>query len=622
MRKKKIIIAGAAALLALSMIGGTWAAWSQTLVAKNEYETAKYSTFLTEHFKEPENWEPGITEQKEIMVTNDSTIPIVAQVKMRQKWYRTEDRVITTYEQPEEGGEVVEKNVTVPAGTLNNTFKDDDNEEQYAAVWNFNGSAGEEVYVLESGTAKSKGLRPHYSDGEPLRTVAKPDEAGHWLLKSETPDEAGWFTFYFVGRIEAGSQSPKLLESVTMNPLLEATITGSETYYVAEKDGGYRQVTMNSVTSKYGEGLGGYDGCNYDIDVTMKTTQATAGGMQYTYDKEWDEITECIAGYIKDGLGYDGSDIPGQKKLWIVQQGRELAYVPTREVDGEDKLDPGNWFMSFTNMVPGETYTDTLKISNEASRSYTVYMRITPKAEGALDSDPDIEELKRELLEKIYMEVYYLDDDTAERLAAQPAAAAETDQPIEMKGTLLYKGTSTGIAQNYTGAAQDRPDYDTLRYLIPLGRYYRGDEGTIFVRLTLDPNIGLTDEQVKRSEETGEVIAPDYRYADLLTKVDWEFLIQQVPSGGPGGNPGGGPGSGTSTIISDNPPPLASFDEPEVPLGTMIPDEDVPLAFLAPVTGDETPIVPIMVTAAALLALMAVFGALAFGGKKKKEETT
>ena len=46
MKKTKIYIAGLAALAAASMIGGTWAVWTQQLLAKNEYRTAKYSTFL------------------------------------------------------------------------------------------------------------------------------------------------------------------------------------------------------------------------------------------------------------------------------------------------------------------------------------------------------------------------------------------------------------------------------------------------------------------------------------------------------------------------------------------------------------------------------------------------
>lgn len=616
MRKKKIIIAGAAALLAASMIGGTWAVWTRTLIAKNEYKTAKYSTFLTEHFKEPENWEPGITQQKEVMVTNNSTIPVVAQVKMKQRWYRTEDLVIETYAQPEEGGELVKESITIPAGTLKDTFTDGDGLEQYAAQWRFNGAAGEEVYVLESGRDVSKpGLWLTYSDGRPLTAVKEISEAnGHWLLESETPDAAGWFTFYYVGEVPAGGQSPKLLEGVTMNPLLEATVTGSETYYIKddEAEDGYRTVTTTSVTSKYGEDPGGYDGCNYDLNITMKTTQATEGGMRYTY-KEWDEITEYIAGYIT-GQGYDGSALPhGLKVMTLVENGYvdELSYVPRYEYDGEDHYDPGNWFMSFTNMVPGENYTDMMKIENSTVNPYTVYMRIVPKTDEELGGDARTVQLKRELLDRIYMDVYFLDDDSARRAEAQAvqAGAAGTQQ---LRGTLIYRGRASGI--NSVAGAEN----DTLLYLIPLGHFSPKENGIIYVRLTLDPELGLAqeDEQVRRRED-GSVIEPEYEYADLLTKVDWEFLIQGRPY--------------RPDIPTDPDIPLEDIPDEEVPLTpedipdndtplALIPDEDVPLTFLVPVTGDERPLVPVLATVLAALGLMCVFGVLAFGDRKKEQK--
>ena len=91
MKKSRMFIAGLAALTAASMIGGTWAAWTQTLWAKNEFKTAMYSTFLEENFEPPTEWQPGIREQKEVWVRNDSTIPIIAKISINQSWLRRED---------------------------------------------------------------------------------------------------------------------------------------------------------------------------------------------------------------------------------------------------------------------------------------------------------------------------------------------------------------------------------------------------------------------------------------------------------------------------------------------------------------------------------------------------
>ena len=128
----------------------------------------------------------------------------------------------------------------------------------------------------------------------------------------------------------------------------------------------------------------------------------------------------------------------------------------------------------------------------------------------------------------------------------------------------------------------------------------------------LDPNLGLNDDG-------------SYRYADVLTKIDWEFMVQESIS--PGGDDDddddddrpGRPGRPT-TDIPDEPVPLTYVDVPgsDVPL-TILPDPEVPLSFMVPRTGDDFPVVPLAVTAVVSLLLMAGFGILGFGKKKKAE---
>ena len=169
---------------------------------------------------------------------------------------------------------------------------------------------------------------------------------------------------------------------------------------------------------------------------------------------------------------------------------------------------------------------------------------------------------------------------------------------------------------------------------MPLGYYSKGRQEKIKVVLTLDPTIGL--------EEDGS-----YRYADVLTKIDWKFMVKEYvenppdnndPGGNrPGGNtPGGGgprrdrtPGGnppGTTTPIGDDPVPLGENDNPAdenviisdegVPL-TSIPDENVPLIGLIPKTGDDFPMIPVAVTAAVSLFLIILLGTMRVLDRKK-----
>ena len=50
-----------AGLLALCVVGGVFAYWTQELLVHNEFKTARYDTKIEEEFVPPENWKPGVT---------------------------------------------------------------------------------------------------------------------------------------------------------------------------------------------------------------------------------------------------------------------------------------------------------------------------------------------------------------------------------------------------------------------------------------------------------------------------------------------------------------------------------------------------------------------------------
>ncbi len=554
MKKGKIVLFGLAAL-AVASIGGTWAAWTAYQETANEYMVPKYKTSLEEKFTRPDDWQPGISMRKEVWVSNDvrdengereSAVPVIAKVEFHQQWVRRE----TIYEMDANGNKTP---VDPVAGKhLPPVFVSDEGVSQYAAVPNFNKEA---VVVLSSGVARDEGL----SLGLPV--VENPAEArGKWLLVEEEPNEIGNYIFYYVGVLQPGESTPMLLQSVTMNPLMEATIATKDTSYRKRPDNsGYDQITVTNRNSKYG-----YDGCTYTMDIEATTVQATKAAVEKTFDDgRFEKVIYYLANEVADPGVYDHSDLA--KVLTLVNtEGEKLEYIPYRSGDGKE-IEEGNWFMSFVDMVPGGIYKDTLKVENMTkNRRARIYMRIRPREQ---------EPIKDELLEKITMKIWFEDE-------------------------MLYEGKVTGAKY---GNGRDFHELLPLCYLRP------GESGVVKVEMQLDPTITC-------DPDTGECI-----YADQLSKIDWEFMCQGSNGGGGGGNGGGGGGGGSgeggpggnppTTDIPDGGVPTTFLDDGEVPLASMmIPDEDVPLAALLPETGDTRPVVLLAVLSATSLMLLAALG--------------
>ncbi|MEY8337602.1 BsaA family SipW-dependent biofilm matrix protein [Lachnospiraceae bacterium 62-35] len=555
MRKGKIMLMGLA-LLAAAAIGTTWAAWTQVIQTGNEYKIPRYKTSLEEHFRQPDDWQPGIKTRKEVWVSNnlkaedgrqESGVPVIAKVEIHQKWIRRENVYV-----PGQNGE----EVPVPplAGEpLPIIFEPEQGGKQYAAVPGFNKN---EVRVLRSGMAAEEGLRLG------LDYVDTPGEArGKWLLVNEMPLEDGNYILYYMEVIQPGEETPYFLETVTMNPLLENTITGKDTYYEKTHDG-YKQTTITHTNSKYG-----YDSCRYTMDIKATTVQATKAAVEHTFTGGfYEEVIYYLANEIADAGVYDASGL--EKKLSLVYNAgdQRLEYIPYRTESGKED---GNWFMSFTDMVPGGIYKDRLKVENTTkNQTARVYMRIVPRDEQ--------EAIKKELLEKITMKITF-------------------------RGQILYEGKVTG-ARYGEGA--------NLQELIPLCYLRPGDQDEIQVEMELDPSITC-------DPQTGACI-----YADQLAKIDWEFMIQSTPDnpsrpggGGPGGGGGrqggggpGGPGEETVTI-----------GDGDVPLGpAMIPDPEVPLGLLLPKTGDTASM--LFLGAMTIVSLLLMAAVLIFWKKDEKKE--
>ena len=146
------------------------------------------------------------------------------------------------------------------------------------------------------------------------------------------------------------------------------------------------------------------------------------------------------------------------KTLYFEEKNGKMTW---NNVRGDD----GNWFMSFTNMVPGGKYNDQLNIENGSKKTYALYMQVIP-----LQQD----QKRDELLELISMKV-------------------------SLGNKVLYEGTASG--KEYGNG--------NLQNIIYLGTYKSGEKDKIQVNLELEKNVGL-------------------EYCDLLTKNDWKFMVTEI----------------------------------------------------------------------------------------------
>ena len=526
MRKGKHAVLGLAALLSVAAIGGTWASWTQELKAGNEFMTGSYNTSLDETFESPTNWKPGERTEKAVQVTNKGTVDAMAKVVINQSWE--------------------------PSFPL--TFQAQNGDTEYAAIPEFNKN---NVVLLASGDADGVVDANRWG----LQAVTRAEEArGKWLLLNEIPEgDNGSFTLYYMGIIEAGKSSPQLLDSVSMNSRITSSIVDKEYEPEADGEGNYTGKIVLKATSNNSQGTG-YENGTYTMTINATTVQATQAAVQQVLG-QGAEDTETLDYLVKNIAEEGVFEAKEPKTLKFAETDGTMTYVPYR--DGDGQVEEGNWFMSFTNMVPGGIYRDRLNIENASNKTWKLYMKALPREQSALQD---------ELLEKISMKVWYTNPSGEEKL--------------------LYTGNSLGSTLLTQGDTAGGTEGERAVYL---GGYESGRKGSIRVELQLDPTLTLTEDP-SITPEAGESSLVN-KYAGVLSKIDWQFMVTEVKeeggnSGGNGGGGGGG-GGGSTVTINDSEVPLA----PGAPLTdeTIIEDGPVPLAVL-PKTGDDTPVIPAVVT--------------------------
>lgn len=415
------------AIVAVCVIGGVFAAWTQELLARNEFKTAFYDTSVTEDFVSPSDWLAGQEINKDVWVRNDSSIPVFVKVRIDQEWIRTD----SIYD--EAGNELSPKK----GEALPLSFPSYSGEE-YAALITW----GRDVAVLD---AAGSATQPESSLTYGLPKVSSISEAeGKWLILNSGADDGGMDIIY-VGAVSESGMTPMLVDSVTMNPAVQQTVLRKDTTYNKETGMWETRSTINSEA--------GYDCARYTMTVTAQTMQATVAAAEDILGGDYSDVVQALSRFAIS------SDAAEPRTLAFEERNGRMVWT-SGETSGE------NWFMSFTNMVPGEQYTEKLNIENRSDKSYDLYMQFEPKEQS---------DIQNELLEKIHMEVFFGEE-------------------------MIYNGTAAGKAYEDGNG--------NLRDVIRLCRCDPSYASQLTVKLSLnnDAEIG---------------------YSDILTGIDSRFMVME-----------------------------------------------------------------------------------------------
>lgn len=263
---KKRAALGLAGLAAVAAIGGTWAYWNQNLSVNNEFKAGNFDSDIVEEFKPEEDWLPGETVEKVVSVKNSGNVDMAVMTKITQKW---------------DGERMV--------------FEDAKGKEVYAAQvqWGENVAAFAAPGVAD--IAAPMGIE---------KTVDSfADAADTWVLADIKEQEDGSMDLYFIysGIVEEAGETPALLTSVTMNPLIESDAT--DKVYEADENGKLKVVKATSSGFHY-------EDAQYTMTINAKTVQATFDAVKDVFGTalEMDDIEEEVV--INDFLGANNIDKP------------------------------------------------------------------------------------------------------------------------------------------------------------------------------------------------------------------------------------------------------------------------------------------------------------------------
>lgn len=270
MKKNKKALLGIAALAAVTVIGGSWAYWSQDLSAVNEFETGKFDTDITEEFTPPTpgEWVPGVEWEKNVTVTNSGDVKLAAIATINQMWIRTED-----VNDPQKPTEVV---LPKAGEYFDLMFEKEGDFKEYASQVNWG-----DVVALESLKDDAAAMLI----GNTVTGLNDAEAADKWVLVKVTNnnktnrDGAGFSDVQFIyngiiGTEEDNKVTNPLVLGVTLNPAIETTVTKKVVENKLENN--IPTVVTKTVTNP----AYGYDSAKYTMTVNATTVQATEAAIK------------------------------------------------------------------------------------------------------------------------------------------------------------------------------------------------------------------------------------------------------------------------------------------------------------------------------------------------------
>lgn len=219
MKNKKTLIALLLVVI-VGFIGLTIAYFTGTFKFTNQYRTKWFKTTVTEDFESPKNWTPGTTTDKKVYAVNEGNMDVAVRVSYREKWTpKKEGAILGLYQRQVVDGE----DVKIRAAEI--IFADD----------------------LET----------------------------KWIKKTENGVEY----YYYKIKVPSGSKSSSFIKAVRFNPLIEASLSCSETDVISDNE-------KKGVVGECKSTGTGYDGATYSLTVTVESAQ-------YEYYKEiWNTDVE------------------------------------------------------------------------------------------------------------------------------------------------------------------------------------------------------------------------------------------------------------------------------------------------------------------------------------------
>ena len=259
-------------VLVVFLVLGTIAYFTSTDTLENIFLSGTYKTKTTEVFTSPTNWTPGDETPKTITTKNEGTIPVRVRVKLDESW--------TSKNGDEISNDICER-------------------------YNSNN------YCLEYYQA----------------AVINLDNENDWLKKGDY--------YYYLHELAPGENTTSLLESVTFNPNVEASVT----------------CTFENGANTCESTGDGYDGATYQLDITIETVQANK------YESVWEDIP-IMYDYVGDNpCTFNGELVPGAEYV-----NGQYTYRYRQEKgnrDWENASDNG-WGVILTDKESTEPVTTTL----------------------------------------------------------------------------------------------------------------------------------------------------------------------------------------------------------------------------------------------------------------------